>query len=168
VNEQVNASTLGVNDVFEVRVFGEKELSGVYRVASDGRVDYPLCGSVKIGGLGASAVASALRDCLSEGYLKNPQVSVFIKEYNSKKVFVLGQVEKPGTFTYEEHMSVVEAITRAGGLTRLAAKNQVVVNRVVEGKEQRLRVPVEDISLGLAPNFNLQPGDIIFVPESFF
>ncbi len=162
------ASTLGVNDVFEVRVFEEQELSGVFRVGPDGTVSYPLCGTVKVGGLDAPAVSARLTDCLREGYLKSPQVSVFIKEYNSKKVFVLGQVQKPGTFTFEDRMSVVEAITRAGGFTRMAAKNQVVINRIVDRKEQRLRIPVEDISLGLAPNFVLQAGDIVFVPESFF
>jgi polysaccharide export outer membrane protein len=162
------ATTLGVNDVFEVRVFEEKELSGVFRVGADGSVSYPLCGRVEVGGLDASAVADRITACLKKGYLKSPQVSVFIKEYNSKKIFVLGQVQKPGTFTYEDQMSVVEAITRAGGFTRVAAKNQVVINRLVDGKEQRLKIPVEDISLGLAPNFVLQPGDIVFVPESFF
>ncbi|MDF1565597.1 MAG: polysaccharide export protein [Deltaproteobacteria bacterium] len=162
------ATTLGVNDVFEVRVFEEQELTGVYRVGADGAVSYPLCGRVEVGGLDASAVAGRITTCLKQGYLRNPQVSVFIKEYNSKKIFVLGQVQKPGTFTFEDRMSVVEAVTRAGGFTRLAAKNQVVINRIVDGKEQRLRIPVEDISLGLAPNFVLQPGDIVFIPESFF
>lgn len=166
--EGAAASSLGVNDVFEVRVFEEQELSGIFRVGPDGTVSYPLCGTVKVGGLDAPAVSSRLTECLKDGYLRNPQVSVFIKEYNSKKVFVLGQVQKPGTFTFEDRMSVVEAITRAGGFTRVAAKNQVVINRIVATKEQRLRIPVEDISLGLAPNFVLQPGDIVFVPESFF
>lgn len=162
------ATNLGVNDVFEVRVFEEQELSGIFRVGADGTVSYPLCGRVEVGGLDASTVADRISGCLQEGYLKSPQVSVFIKEYNSKKIFVLGQVQKPGTFTFEDRMSVVEAVTRAGGFTRMAAKNQVVINRIVDKREQRLRIPVEDISLGLAPNFVLQPGDIVFVPESFF
>jgi len=162
------ATTLGTGDVFEVRVFEEAGLSGVFRVDADGSIDYPLCGSVKVAGLDASGAAAAITKCLRAGYLKSPQVSVFIKEYNSKKIFVFGEVQKPGTFTYEDGMSIVEAITRAGGFTKTASKNAVIISRVIDGREQRLKVPVEDIGVGRASNFVLKPGDIVFVPESFF
>ncbi len=166
--EAPHATTLGIGDVFEVRVFEEESLSGVFRVASDGTIDYPLCGRVRVVGLDSTGVSRTLTRCLKDGYLRDPQVSVFVREYNSKKVFVFGQVQKPGTFAYEDGMSIVEAITRAGGFTKLAAKNQVVVTRVLDGQEQKLRVPVEDIGIGRAPNFLLKPGDIVYVPESFF
>jgi polysaccharide export outer membrane protein len=66
-------------------------------------------------------------------------------------------------------MSIVQAITLAGGFTRTAAQNNTHVTRQLEGnKEQRIRVPVEDIGVGRERNFQLRPGDIIFVPESFF
>lgn len=162
------ASILGSGDVFEVRVFEEPGLSGVYRVGPDGAIDYPLCGRVQVEGLDASGVSDALTACLKSGYLRSPQVSVFIKEYNSKKVFVFGEVQKPGTFTYEDGMSIIEAVTRAGGFTKLAAKNSVIISRVLEGQERRIKVPVEDIGVGRAQNFVLKPGDIVFVPESFF
>ena len=149
-------------------MFEEESLSGVFRVASDGTIDYPLCGRVRVVGLDSTGVSRTLTRCLKDGYLRDPQVSVFVREYNSKKVFVFGQVQKPGTFAYEDGMSIVEAITRAGGFTKLAAKNQVVVTRVLDGQEQKLRVPVEDIGIGRAPNFLLKPGDIVYVPESFF
>ena len=161
-------AALGSGDVFEVRVFEEGSLSGVFRVGSDGFIDYPLCGRVLVGGLDASGAGAALADCLRDGYLRNPQVSVFIKEQHSRQIFVFGQVSKPGTFPYRDGMTVVEAITRAEGFTKLAARNSVVITRVVDGREQRLRVPVEDIGVGRAPNFSLEPGDIVFVPESFF
>lgn len=159
---------LGTGDVFEVRVFDEAALSGVFRVGSDGFVDYPLCGRVQVGGLDASGAGAAIASCLRDGYLRSPQVSVFVKEHHSRQIFVFGQVSKPGTFPFREGMTVVEAITRAEGFTKLAARNGVVITRVVEGREQRLRVPVEDIGVGRAPNFSLEPGDIVFVPESFF
>ncbi|RMG16504.1 MAG: polysaccharide export protein [Deltaproteobacteria bacterium] len=162
------ATTLGIGDVFEVRVFEEESLSGVFRVANDGSIDYPLCGRVRVLGMDSTAVSRTLTRCLKDGYLKDPQVSVFVREYNSKKIFVFGEVQKPGTFTYQDGMSVVEAITRAGGFTKVAAKNNVVITRVIDGREQKLRVPVEDIGIGRAPNFLLQPGDIVYVPESFF
>jgi polysaccharide export outer membrane protein len=93
---------------------------------------------------------------------------VLIREYNSKKIFVFGEVQKPGTFPYEENMSIVQAITLAGGFTKIASKNGTQVTRIVEGREQKVRVPVEDIGVGRERNFSLKPGDIVFVPESFF
>ena len=87
---------------------------------------------------------------------------------NSKKIFVFGEVQKPGTFPYEDGMSIIQAVTLAGGFTKTAAKNNSNVTRIVDGQEQKIRVPVEDIGVGKEPNFQLQPGDIVFVPESFF
>lgn len=164
----VPAQTLGPNDVFEIRVVGEQELTGAYRVSSDGAIAFPFCGRVAVAGQTATQVSGLLTTCLADGYLKNPQVTVFIKEANSKKVFVLGEVQKPGTFAYEDGMSVIQAITLAGGFTKLAAKNSVLVTRTVDGKEQRVKLAVDDIGTGKRENFYLQPGDIVFVSESFF
>lgn len=164
----VGASALGSGDVLEVRVFQEPDLSGVWRVGPDGTVDYPLCGKVSLAGLEPGDAADALKRCLGERYLRSPQVSVLVKEYNSKKVFVFGEVQKPGTFPFEENMSIVQAITLAGGFSKTAAKNNTNVTRLVDGQEQKLRVPVEEIAIGQTRNFLLQPGDIVFVPQSFF
>jgi polysaccharide export outer membrane protein len=101
-------------------------------------------------------------------YIKNPQVSVFVKEYRSKKVSVLGQVKKPGTFSYEEGMSVIEAISTAGGFTAMARENDTTVTRIIDGKKRRFHIPVKSIGEGQSANFVLQPGDIIFVPERVF
>jgi protein involved in polysaccharide export with SLBB domain len=164
----IGASTLGPGDVFEVRVFQEPDLSGVYRLASDGSINFPLCGRLELGGLSTSAATDRFTQCLSSGYLRNPQVSLFIKEYNSKKIFVFGEVQKAGTFQYEDGMNIVQAITLAGGFTPRAARNSTSVIRKMNGSDQRLPVAVEDIGLGRADNFMLHPGDIIFVPESLF
>jgi protein involved in polysaccharide export with SLBB domain len=164
----IPAQTLGPNDVFEVRVVGEPELTGAYRVASDGSIAFPFCGRLAVSGLSATEVTHLLTSCLADGYLKSPQVTVFIKESNSKKVFVLGEVQKPGTFSYEDGMSVIQAITLAGGFTKLAARNSVLVTRIVDGRERRIKLAVDDIGTGKRENFYLQPGDIVFVSESFF
>ncbi len=161
-------STLGAGDLVEVRVFQEADLSGAYRLSPEGTVDYPLCGKVALAGMTSSGAADALTKCLAHGYLRRPQVSVLIREYNSKKIFVFGEVQKPGTFPYEENMSIVQAITLAGGFTKVASKNGAQVTRIVEGQEQKVRVAVEDIGVGREKNFSLRPGDIVFVPESFF
>ncbi len=162
------ALTLGPGDVIEVRVYGEPELSGVYLLGRLGDVTFPLCQNVVLGGLSANGAAGKLRECLQAGFMRDPQVSVLVKEYNSKKVFVFGEVQKPGTFVYEDGMSIVQALTLAGGFTRTAARNSTSVTRRVNGQEVKVKVTVEDIALGKAPNFTLEPGDIVYVPESLF
>ena len=162
------ASTLGTGDLLEVRVFQEPDLSGAYRLSSEGTIDFPLCGKVALSGRTSSEAADALRACLANGYLKRPEVTVLVREFTSKKVFVFGEVQKPGTFPFDADMSVIQAITLAGGFTKLAAKNNTNVTRLVDGREVKIRVPVEDIGVGREKNFPLQPGDIVFVPESLF
>lgn len=162
-------TTLGPEDVFDVRVFGEKELSSTYRVASDGTIDFPLIGTMSVTGKTPTEVADLIETELIEGdFLKRPQVSILVTEYNSKKISVFGQVKQPGTFPYQDGMSVVEAISKAGGFTSMAKANDTVVIRVVEGDEKRFKVPVEAIGEGRAPNFLLRAGDIVFVPERVF
>ncbi len=162
------SSALGAGDVFEVRVYGEPELSGVYRVGPQGDIVFPLCRKVEVGGLSANATAEKLRACLAAGYIRSPQVSVLIKEYNSKKIFVFGEVQRPGTFVYEDGMTVIQAVTLAGGFTKSASQNSTSVTRIVDGQEIKLKIAVQDIALGKMPNVVLKPGDIVFVPESLF
>ena len=111
-------------------------------------------------------IADVLTKRLKDGYLVAPSVSVYVKEYNSRKVFVLGQVKNPGTFPYAAEMNVVEAVALAGGFSATANRDFVVVTREVNGQETRIPVPVGKISKGLASNLELQSGDIIYVSDT--
>ncbi len=162
----ITAGELGKNDVLEIRVYQEADLSGVYRVSSEGSIDFPLCGRVKVVGLTGARVSEALEKCLKAGFLRRPQVSVLVKEFNSKKVFVFGEVSKPGAYPFEDGMTIIHAVSQAGGMLRTASKNSVTVTRVVEGKELKQPVHVDDIVNGRERNFPVLPGDIIFVPEA--
>ncbi|MBM4377761.1 MAG: polysaccharide biosynthesis/export family protein [Deltaproteobacteria bacterium] len=162
------AEALGPGDVLDIRIFQEPDLSGTWRIAADGEIDYPLCGKVTLGGLSTGAAAHALAECLSRGFVKSPQVNVQVREYHSRKVYVFGEVVQPGTFPFRDNMNIIQAITLAGGFNKVAARNQVNVTRLVDGEEKKVRVPVEDIGRGTERNFYLQPGDIVFVPESMF
>jgi len=157
---------LGPGDLIEVKVFRENDLSGVFQVAPDGTIDFPLLGTLGVAGRTAPEVASMIRQRLGEGYIRNPHVTVLVKEVQSRRIYVLGQVERPGTFKYEEGMTVVQAITLAGGFTKTARPDATVVTRVIDGRETRFVVPVEEISRGTARNLPLLPGDIVFVPQS--
>jgi protein involved in polysaccharide export with SLBB domain len=161
-------TTFGVGDTFEVRVFGEGDLSGAYKVGGEGNIDFPLIGVVHVEGLDPQGVSKLLADKLRVGILRDPQVTVFAKEQVSKKVYIMGQVGRPGTLAYTPSMTVVEAITLAGGFTPLAAKNDTTITRVERGKKIIVKVSAGDIGEGRAHNFALLPGDIISVPERIF
>jgi polysaccharide export outer membrane protein len=159
---------LGPGDIFEVRVFDEQQLSGTYRVAPDGMIAFPMIGDIYCAGRTPVQVGKLLEQKLAEGYLRTPQVFVSVKEIASKKVSVIGQVSKQGTFPFADRMTVIEAITQAGGFTAVAAKDDTVVTRFTDGNKRTLKVPVEAISEGRAANFCIRPGDIVFVPERIF
>jgi len=162
-------TTLGPLDSFDVRVFNEESLSNTYQIAPDGTIDYPLIGRIKVAEMKPQEIAAYIAEKLKEGkFLKNPQVSVLVKEYKSKKIHVLGQVKSPGTFPFQDKMTVVQSITLAGGFTPLANENKTTITRKIEGKEVIIRAEVAKISKGEAPDISLQAGDIIFVPERVF
>ena len=164
----IEDTTLGAGDVFEVRVYREEEMTGTYSVSAEGTISFPLIGAVAVAGKTPVQVETEIRTRLADGYLVNPQVSLLVKEYNSRNVSVFGQVQKPGRLTFTHNMTVVEAISQAGGFSAMAKKNAVTVTRTSDGKKTNFTVPVEDIGNGEAPNFFLRPGDIIFVPERLF
>src|SRR5580692_5166 len=159
---------VGVDDTFDVRVYGETELSGMFRVATDGTVDYPLAGRLQVAGLRTGEIQQLLVDKLKDRYLKEPQVVVTIKDRNSQKITVLGQVSKPGQVAYYPNMTIVDAIASAGGFTGIAAKNSVNLRREVAGKIQTHVYPVADISEGRSQNVMVLPGDVLVVDERVF
>ena len=159
---------IGVEDVFEVRVYGEPELSGSYRVAIDGSIDYPLAGRLSVAGLRSGEIQKLLVTKLKDGFLKDPQVTVTIKERNSQKISVLGQVARPGQVVYYPNMTIVDAIASAGGFTGVAAKNSVNLRREIDGKIEMRVFPVADISEGRSPNVMVLPGDVLVVDERVF
>lgn len=162
-------TTLGVGDVFDVRIYGEKDLSGTYMVAQDGTIDFPLVGSLHVEGLEPPAVAELLASKLESGkILKDPQVSILVREYKSKQVSIVGAVSKPGSYAMQPGMTVIQAISQAGGFTALANRNSTTVTRRVGGKLVRYEVPAGDIQEGTAQDFRLQNGDIVYVPERVF
>jgi polysaccharide export outer membrane protein len=162
---QVDMS-LGPDDVFEVRVYGEPELTGIYRVSAEGAIDVPLIGRQVVRGLTTAQVADVLTDRL-RAYLKAPQVTVFLKEVHSKKVVLIGQVRSPGTINFVEGMTLEQAVSMVGGLTPMAARDRVRVTRVQSGKAETLIVNFKAIAEG-SQSFYLQPGDTVSVDERLF
>ena len=162
------ASGLGREDVFEVRIYGQPTLSNTYRVSSEGTIVFPLLGEIQVAGKTSSELEKELAERLEAGYLQHAFVSILIKESNSKKVYVFGQVQRPGTFPYDNNMSLIQSITLAGGFLPNAAKTQVSITRRIDGKDTRLTLDVTEIMKGVKKNQKLNPGDIVFVPETLF
>jgi len=163
------SSHLGAGDVVEVRVYQEAELTGLYRLEAHGGFTFPLIGQLQASELTPSELSALIAERLKQGYLRNPQVTVFVKESNSKKIFILGKVKKPGAYSFEEGMSVVQAVAVAGGLLPIAARDLILIRAPLsqESNEERFLVPFKEISQGRAPNAALKPGDILFIPESW-
>lgn len=160
---------IGSGNILEITVFGEPELSLPARVTESGFISYPLLGEVKVAGYTPMELERRLEALLGRDYLVSPRVTVFVREYGT--ISVLGQVKKPGAYQYRELLSVTEAIALGGGLTDIAKPNstQIIRNDPETGKTV-IRVRMADIlekDEG-EKDILLKPGDIVFVPESFF
>lgn len=168
-NGEATAPGLGAGDVFEVRVYGEEHLSAMYRVEQDGTIDFPFVGRVAVDGRSPREIAGAIAEGLrAREILVDPQVTVFVSESNSLRVSVMGAVTRPGTLPVTPGMTVVQAISSAGGFTALASQNDTVLTRRTEDGVRRFTVPVRRISDGREADIPLRGGDIIFVPERTF
>jgi polysaccharide export outer membrane protein len=162
-------TTLGTGDIFDVRVFGEEDLSSDYRVAQDGTIDFPFIGRIEVAGLEPGAIAALITNRLRDGqFMVRPHVSVVVREYNSKRISVLGAVRSPGTYPLRSGMGVVEAVSLAGGCTSLANRDGTTITRSEAGELQRYAAPVDRITDGQEADVSLRAGDIIRVPERLF
>jgi protein involved in polysaccharide export with SLBB domain len=165
----IEATSMGVGDVFELRIVGEDKLPSTFTVAPDGTVDIPYIKRLKIAGLEPQEVAELVRAKLMEGQiLTDPSVSVSIKEYNSKRVEVLGEVQKPGSLPLQPGMTLLRAISMAGGFNSIANKGKVTIRRKVDGKTKAATVSVDDIMDNKIPDVSLQAGDSINVEQRVF
>lgn len=161
---------LGPEDVLEVTVWRNQDLSRTVVVRPDGKISLPLIGDVQASGLNSSQVAAKIAARLTE-FKENPNVSVSLKEVNSYFIYVLGEVLKPGKYPLKSYATVLQGVSLAGGFTPYASKNRMQVIRThsnEDGKESQIRIPVPYSQLvsgnGQVENFILKSGDTIVVP----
>jgi polysaccharide biosynthesis/export protein VpsN len=164
------STTVGPGDVFEVSIVGEKDLPKEYRVQPDGTIDFPYINRVRVGGLEPQDIASLLRQKLSDAkILTDPQLSIVVKQYYSKKVSVVGQVTKPGTIPWTEGLKLVDALSQSGWFTPLADSNHVTLTRnVAPGKTVTAVISVDAITDGQQGDILLQAGDTIKIGQRVF
>ncbi len=158
---------LGPGDKLELTIFyGTKENKTDYSLDGSGQMAVQFIGSVEAGGKHVKEVEAEIQKRLADGYLNDPVVQLTIVEINSLSCSVLGQVQHNGTVKYTPGMTIVDAIAQSGGFSPLARKNLVQVTRQNdEGKKLTYEIPVDMIGEGKRPNFQMMPGDEVFVPE---
>jgi polysaccharide export outer membrane protein len=172
---------IGPEDILKVTVYGHEDLTQTVVVQSDGTFVFPLIGRVKGGDLTPKELERKITILLSQGFIRNPQVTVTVQEYRSKTIFVVGEITRPGTYPLSGSRTLVEALAKAGPTTSNAGGEVVIVrphgevqgpvlpNQVGEGpasaSAEVIRVNMPDIQAGdLSKNVLLRPNDTVFVP----
>lgn len=160
---------VGERDVLRITVYDNPDLTTVARVSGEGTILFPLIGEVKVAGLTIPQIARKIADLLADGYIVNPQVIVFIEEFRSKKVTIIGEVSKPGLYELPGQTTLLELLSKAGGLTKDSGDKAIVKRKISEG-EQTITVNLKqliekgDTSIDLT----LQDGDSIYIPKAGF
>jgi polysaccharide export outer membrane protein len=161
-----NAYAIGIGDVLDISVWKNPELSVTVPVRPDGRISVPLLGDIQAAGMTPLALKQTLTDGFKE-YVTAPGVSVVLKEINSRKVFVTGEVDTPGAYDLQPRTKLMQVIALAGGLTPYAKGRVIVLRDSRDGKaDRRYEISIDGIVSGKRPGDNLVllPGDTLVIP----
>jgi polysaccharide export outer membrane protein len=158
---------IGPEDVLEVIVWRNQDLSKVVTVRPDGKVSLPLIGDVVAVGLTPDQLTREVVSRLKD-YKENPNVSVVVQQVNSYGIYVLGEVAHPGKYQLKSYTTVLQAVSMAGGFTPYAAKNKMFMLRKIPDKDTEVRIPIDydEIVSGEDSTHNaiMIPGDTLVVP----
>lgn len=157
------AYRIGPEDVLHVSVWDNKELTIDVVVRPDGKISIPLVQDVQAEGLTAAELSDVIHSRLT-AFIKEPQVSVIVTQVNAPKIFVIGNVAKPGPYPLRSDMSILQALSIAGGFTPFASPRSIKVVRNHGGKQEVRRVNYYDLIDEGEGNYLLRPGDTIVVP----
>jgi len=165
-DRSANEYKIGPKDLLDISVFGLEDLNKTVRVSEEGKISLPLLGEVAVEGLTKAELEKRLSQLLEEKYLQNPQVTVFIKEYQSKRVFLLGAVEHPGPYELLGRPTLLQIISQAGGLTNEAGDEILVIRQLEGDTGKSIRISIDDLILkgDTALNIPLEPNDIVSIP----
>lgn len=158
--------SIGSGDVLTVTVYDHDELKTTARVSNNGNIIFPLVGEVHVGGLRIPRAADKIRALLADGYIINPQVNIFIEEFKSKKVIILGQVQRPGLIELRGPTSLLQLISQAGGMKDDAGET-ATIKRTVKGEQKTITVDLNAlIELGdTSKNIQILGGDTVSISK---
>jgi len=156
---------IGPDDVLSVLYWRDKETSADAVVRPDGKITLPLINDIQAAGLTPDQLRASIQKA-SEQFFQDPNVSIVVKQVNSRKVYITGQVAKPGPYSLTSRTTVLQLLAQAGGLADFAKKDKVVVMRTESGQTQRYLFNYKDVIEGkrLEQNIELRPGDTVIVP----
>lgn len=158
---------LGPGDIIEISVWRHEDLSRKYTIGQTGTISFPLIGTVQAGGSSVVQLNEEIAGKLSK-YIKNPQVSINTISQSSAKIFILGEVLKPGVFTVQNYVSVMEAVLMAGGLTDDAEEKNLLFIRGGMDNPTLSTINFNQLTEqgDLSQNVTMIPGDILYIPSS--
>lgn len=156
---------IGPQDLLRIDVWKEAEISRTAPVRPDGKISLPLLNDIQAAGLTPMQLSTVIAEGLKK-YVQNPQVTVSVAEINSRRVYVTGEVTKPGAFPLLPDMTVLQALSGSGGFTQFAKLKGIYVLRMENGKQVKHPFNYKDVVSGKAAEQNilLQPGDVVVVP----
>ena len=154
---------IGPQDVLRIDVWKETEISRSVPVRPDGKISLPLLNDVQAAGLTAMELANVISEGLKK-YINGPQVTVTVSEINSRRIYVTGEVTRPGAFPLLPNMTALQGLTSAGGFTQFANPKKIYVLRTENGKQVKHPFNYKAVLDGKAEDIPLQPGDTIVVP----
>jgi polysaccharide export outer membrane protein len=161
---------VGEGDVLQITVYDHPDLTTTVRVSGDGSIIFPLIGHVKISGLTISDVSHKIADMLSQGYIVYPQVTVFVQEFRSQKVTIMGQVKNPGLYELKGYTTFLEVLSKAGDLTKDAGDKAIVKRRAGPSgkKEKIITIDLKGlIEMGdTSQDIPVLDGDSIYIPKA--
>jgi polysaccharide export outer membrane protein len=155
---------IGIDDVLAVVFWKEKDLSAEVVVRPDGKISLPMLNDIPAAGLTPEQLAKTVEQAALK-YVRDPGATVMVRTINSRKVFVIGEVAKPGAFPLGNEMTVLQALAEAGGFLEHSNKSDIVVVRKEPGGEKRYKFNYNDVVRGknTQQNVKLLPGDTILV-----
>lgn len=157
---------LGPHDLLEISVFDLDQFSRTVRVSDDGGITLPFLGRIEVRGLTRSALEERIASMLGDKYVNDPQVSVFVKEYESRKVSVSGAVKTPATLQLMGSRTLLDVVSEAGGFTDEVGPRVYVIRRRADGSTERLSIDLENLIYGGDSSLNVAilPGDVVYAP----
>ncbi len=159
---------IGPQNLLQIKIFGDATSSQMYRVDEGGFVKHALIGRVKLSGMSVEDAEKMMETRLAGDYIINPQVTIFILEYS--RFSIIGEVQRPGTYEITGRVSVIEAISMAGGFTRIANPRGVKIMRNKEGQESAIEIDTTRVTQhgDRSADVAIDAGDILVVSKSFF
>ena len=172
---------IGKEDVLEIIVWGHDDLKRTIPVSLEGKISFPLIGEVQAAGVSAATLGKVIASKLGDGFVVNPQVTITVKEYKSQWVFLMGEVNKPGTYAVTRENNILYVLSQAGGPTKDAGEEVVIIRpgrsvdralTIEEARQQREEIIQVNLRDALAgdknSNITIRDGDSVIVPRMPF